>query len=337
MANNRSYGQLGYYFIVDLTDDAEYDMSQKWGEIYDPTAGMILQDDPHNLTAFQFLDSPPGGSTIDTFSAYSNRTIEVTHACSSWQVRDLSQVNQTTYLPIEVPTIGNITMPVTANVTTFFTDANNTCGPRCGIIESLEVTADASWYYTCNITMSETKNDPNNYSTISDEMAQIAVNSIAETILADVGNRSYQIYPLESSFGVPVSGSAAGQGGGICVHALGAIVGAAWYNRPRIVHGRAPGSGQILKSNHYRSFERVLAALAGFHLLLAVICSILSNRVELGPDGHVGMSMLLKPVAETLQGVSGGEKNQAYKLAKRHTQVRYEPGPDGKWGLNMLA
>jgi hypothetical protein len=54
-----------------------------------------------------------------------------------------------------------------------------------------------------------------------------------------------------------------------------------------------------------------------------------------GPEGALSLALLLRPIADALDGVSNGRKNQAFKEAMKNTMVRYEKGRNGKWKLNM--
>jgi hypothetical protein len=61
------------------------------------------------------------------------------------------------------------------------------------MIQAFE-SSDAQWYYQCNITLSNTQDDPANVSYISDVMAQIATASIAQTGYRDSSGASSQVY-----------------------------------------------------------------------------------------------------------------------------------------------
>ena len=68
---------------------------------------------------------------------------------------------------------------------------------------------------------------------------------------------------------------------------------------------------------------------------MCFVVAVWSNSVQVGDDAYIGMSLLLRPIADALLGVGGGVDNRAFREAKKRVLVRYERGVDGRWGFAM--
>jgi len=108
------------------------------------------------------------------------------------------------------------------------------------------------------------------------------------------------------------------------------------FNPLTSYEGQAPSGGVHLHLGHPYFFYLIVGLICGCHLLFCVVVAVLSNRVMVGPDGHLSMSLLLKPVADALEGVSAGIENKVFRDAKRKTTVKYEKASNGRWRLNMI-
>jgi len=75
--------------------------------------------------------------------------------------------------------------------------------------------------------------------------------------------------------------------------------------------------------------------IPAFQFIFIVIVAIFANRVKVGPDNHLGMSLLLRPIADALEGVSSGKENSAFRDAKKRTNVKYEKAVHGRWIFKM--
>lgn len=201
-----------------------------------------------------------------------------------------------------------------------------------------------TWSSQCNITMGSTYNDTGNVSYVSDAMAKIAAASIAQ-----IGYRYYleydpyidyqavQIYPRNSPWGANHNGNASEMGHMMALFALGTIAGASLNAPLKSYKGMAPSGGVYLNIGHPKFFYLIIGLIIICHLVFMIVVAVLSNTVMVGPDGHLSMSLLLKPIADKLEGVSGGEENKAFRDAKRTTNVVYDKNQGtGKWRLNMV-
>ena len=124
----------------------------------------------------------------------------------------------------------------------------------------------------------------------------------------------------------------------IAIFAMGTIAGATMYNPYTSYVGSAPKQGVYLHVGHPYFFYLIIGLICGCHLIFIVVVAVLTNRVMVGPDGHLSMSLLLRPIADALNGVSGGKENKAFRDAKRNTTVLYEKPVrgGGRWQLNMI-
>lgn len=294
-----------------------------------------------------FLDSPANSSGIGNsdMTIYTERGINATWTCSSQNV--------TAYGPGYITTSGsasNISVwQIVEQSANYFVNPEVDCGPRCVPVQAyepyyVENPYNLGWYYQCNLTLGSTFNDPNNVSYISDDMALLAMSSIASQGVSESVNynktynglQELQNYPQTTFFGTPQFGDANGIGALMTNYGLGAIAGAMFYNPPTSYEGNAPSQGQHLKMGHSNFFFVILGLIVGLHLFLVVIVAFLANRVKVGPEGHLSMSILLRPIADVLYAVSKGHENKALRDMKHHTSVQYRKNTrTGKWELSM--
>jgi hypothetical protein len=317
----------------------------KAGDIYNNSAALLYQDYSTSKLEYTFWNSPPGTlGGFDTFSMYSDRTINVTYNCESHEV---TKNGNGTFNNITVDDgIGEVYVShKVPESTSFFTNMPNNgtdflynrCSDndRCTIVEAFEASSTNPWYYKCNITVGKTLNDGQNVSWISDDMAFNAGSSIAQIGYIDETGQQVQIYPQGSQWGIPLDGNTTDMGMTMATFALGSIAGAALNNPSKSIIGAVPIQGSVLQVGHPFFFYTIIGLIVGCHLLFCTIVAMLANRVMVGPDGHLSMSLLLRPIADALEGVSGGRKNHAYKDATKNTTARYEKARNGRWVLSM--
>lgn len=329
--NGSRYGALSYTYGTNTSDNYP-----KANSIYQPSYDMLFQDYDSKSITYPFSDSPDGEEMMTAFSVYTSRKINVTYRCNAYPV--LNNGNGTeTNIVIES---GNRTVSQTVpNSITYLARNPHICEDnfRCSIVEAFESSSTDPWYYQCNITLGSTQNDPLNVSFVSDYMARIATASIAHIGYTDYLGVASQIYPQDSMWGTPQNGSADDIGMTVATFAMGAIAGATLYNPFTTYPGLAPSQGVILHVGHPYFFYLIIGLICGCHLIFIVVVAVLTNRVMVGPDGHLSMSLLLRPIADALNGVSGGKENRAFRDAKRNTTVVYERGRNGqRWVLNMV-
>ncbi|KAH8650629.1 hypothetical protein BGZ60DRAFT_498422 [Tricladium varicosporioides] len=333
------YGSLANNYIVNTTQ-----YKPKAGDIYQNSGASIFVDDPARTVQFLFSDSPTGAYQVGTGSVYTDRTINVTWGCSSYKVTSNGSGNVTS---LQVANIGTVNVSTTVvDSTTYFTTrpattavswSRNYCGSnkRCSVVEVFEANSTDPWYYKCNITVGKTYNDPKNVSYISDEMAWIAGSSIAQVGYI-IREQEAQVYPRGSDWGKIARGDANSVGKIIATFASGSIAGAELFNPQTSYLGPAPSQGMYLKVGHKYFFFVIIGLICGCHLLFCIIVAILANRVKVGPSSHLDMALLLRPIADALEGVSDGKTDsQVYKDAKKTTTAIYKKGTNGRWNLEM--
>ncbi|KAF5878056.1 uncharacterized protein Bfra_000223 [Botrytis fragariae] len=293
----------------------------------------IWQDKPNNKMVFVFTESSTSASTqkAGSLSVYTNRTLEMHYSCSSYEVTSINNETGEIYIS------NRDTKPVyislyAPNATTFFTVDDYRCPDtsRCSIIQALE-TSDVhqQWYYTCNITLSETFNDEKNISYISDEMSWFSAGAIANTgYLNDTLS-----YPQTTTWGRPMNGNETEIGIQITAFALTSLSLAAAYGPSTSYLGSEPHSGFALEINHTHFFLLIVVLAPLVQFVMCFMVAVWSNYVQVGDDAYIGMGLLLRPIADALFRVSEGVDNRAFAEAKEKILVRYERGGMGGGGL----
>ena len=331
-ADDNRYGELASNFYqLDAIAN-----KPKAGDIWKNTNAMLWYDASNRLMEFIFWNSPVTESSTGMVAAYTNRFVNVTYTCNAHEV---THNGDGSFNNITVANVGIVMVDsVVPNSITYFANEDNWCSEdgRCSIVQAFEASNVATpWYYTCNVTMGKTQNDPNNITWISDQMAYFATSSIAQTGYVDFEYQEFQIYPNKSNWGAPASGDGAAMGWRMTSFALGAIAGAAIFNPTKNVTDIAPIQAFQLTLNHPGPFYLIIGLICGCQLFFIIVVAVLSNRVKVGPDSHLSMSLMLRPIAESLEGVSGGRENKAYKNAKKSYHARYEKSRTGRWVLSM--
>jgi hypothetical protein len=182
------------YGSYDQKVNSSYANMPKHQDIYQADGASLWYNNTASLFTYRFLDNPTNASIPNTFSAYSDRTIDLTYVCESHQITqngsyyDADDGNYYMWVFVK-DGIGNVTVSsnVIENCTTFFIDesegdgvtASNFCADnqRCTAVQAVEFLPGDPWYYRCNLTLGETQGT-SNISYISDSMANIATNSV---------------------------------------------------------------------------------------------------------------------------------------------------------------
>jgi hypothetical protein len=167
------------------------------------------------------------------------------------------------------------------------------------------------------------------------EFSLIVAFQIALVGYSDINYHEAQTFPPKSPWGTAKHGNTSAMGYILGTYALGSVAAAELNNPPTSYYGNVPISGQDFKLNHSLYFYLIISLLLFFQFFFCIIVAFISNRVTVGPDQHVPLSVLLRPVAEHLQHVSGGKKTPEFHHAKKHTKVIYEKAQGGKWVLNL--
>jgi len=338
------YGSLALNFGVDNITS-----KPKPGDLFLPSSAMLWYDPDGNTTQLMFLDTSYAetGQSLNSgaLSVYTPRTLNVTYTCDSHLVTFNGSGNDTEHT-ITVEDVGIVYISnIVTNSTIYFTSPNNTCSEnenRCTVIEAFENWDISPYYYKCEVTLGQTYNDTYNVSYISDTMAKFATASIAQVGYNESREEQSQIYPPDIFWGSPNFGVDSEMGLSIGLFALGSIAGASYYNPTQSISGCYnsngccnPTAGFVLQIGHRRLFLLSIWIIPAFQFIFIVIVAIFANRVKVGPDNHLGMSLLLRPIADALEGVSSGKENSAFRDAKKRTNVKYEKAVHGRWIFKM--
>ncbi|KIN03201.1 hypothetical protein OIDMADRAFT_119695 [Oidiodendron maius Zn] len=298
-------------------------------------------DNNNNSGTYIFFDNSPGGGP-DTLSVFTERTINVTYECESYAV---TKFGNGMFSTIEVAGIGEVNVSLSLpNATTFFNNNNTVCPDeslRCNVIEVLETSPTQPWYYRCNVSLGMTQNDPENLSFISDTTAYYATVAMAgggySVDIDDAGTiQSAQIFPQSSFFGTPLAGNKDLMGWFIGLYSLGSIAVAGNYNPRQFYNGQTPAEGQHLTIGHHLFFYLILALILGFQAIFIIVVAVWANKVKVGEESHLGMAVLMRPIADRLDDIGHGRETKAFKKAKKHVKVKYEKDPiTALWSFKM--
>ncbi|RAL63296.1 hypothetical protein DID88_004372 [Monilinia fructigena] len=325
-----AYGSLGWNYGTGATV-AEIPSQ---GEIYQGLTEnvTVFQDQPNNKMVFVFTEysSSISSSNAGLLGVYTDRTLEMNYSCSSHRVT--SNGNGSSDGNITVQDIGPLSVTsFVSNGTTFFTDWPNHCPgiPRCAVVQAFEASDTDPWYYTCNITVGPTINDHRNVSFVSDKMAYIAARAIANTGYY-IGYSPYNYqqtssYPQKTVWGIPVNGNTSGIGTQIVAFGLSSISGAAAFNPLTFYSGTEAHTGLTLSVNHTYLFSLIVFLIPAVQFFMCFGIAVWANRVVVQDDTYIGMSLLLRPIADALYEVSEGRDNKALRDEKRRIMVSCSP------------
>jgi hypothetical protein len=165
-------------------------------------------------------------------------------------------------------------------------------------------------------------------------MAAIATSSIARGAFIDPTGQHVQILSQYSLLAKPVAGDESTMGQTISTFTLASIAGAAIYNPSKLYEGNVPIEGQVSTTSRTSLFL-ILAAICGTHLAMLIVVAVLRRVVQAGPTSNIDMAILLRPIAETLESVSGGRNNKSFRDAKKGTQARYVKARNGRWVVSV--
>ncbi|ESZ89893.1 hypothetical protein SBOR_9718 [Sclerotinia borealis F-4128] len=295
------------------------------GEIYQGLTGnyTVWSDQPNDKMIFVFTEySSISSQNIGALGIYTNRTLDMHYSCSSHQIT--GNGNGSSASNITVQDIGSVFVSsFVPNGTTFFTDWPNSCPdiPRCSIIQAFEASNTDPWYYRCNITLGSTQNDPRNISFISDEMSYTAASAIANTGYSNYEYQETTSYPQKTIWGTPMRGNVSSMGNQIAAFGLSSISGAAAFNPSTFYAGDEPHTGFALAINHSYFFLLIVLLIPMVQFVMCFGIAVWANRVLVQDNAYIGMSLLLRPIADALYGVSGGTDNKAFRDEKRRVMV----------------
>ncbi|KAH9204572.1 hypothetical protein DL95DRAFT_319204 [Leptodontidium sp. 2 PMI_412] len=243
---------------------------------------------------------------------FTNRTINSTWSCKSYIVLDGGN-GSSHDVQILLNTNKSTTskyVPITAGLdqATFMTDPDkNDCGSGCSTVEVFESSATQAWWYTCNITISNTTNAMRPEHFVGQSLAKMAASAIAlqgYRISGQNTTTQYQYYPAASNYGYPASGNSDAMGRVIGYFAIGAVAAAIRNNPNLAVPGNEPGQGVAL-SVDWVYVHLILIFMLGGQIFLFIVSCLVSNMVVVKDDSPISVARLLRPIVERL-GNAGG-------------------------------
>jgi len=271
---------------------------------------------PDYFQYFFMESSVNSDSNSNPINFYSNRSIKTTGSCITYPVHD--NVNGSTesftvekdgkLYTLDFESIG-------PNSTTYYTQQNMECGPRCKELCAYENNGVAAFYYECNVTVSTVSNVSYPSQNVSDENAVMAAGAIGLQGYQQYSNSQpmsqYQQFPAESTYGHFV-GDGAQMASLMSQFAVGVFAIADEIMQPiqHPVTGLLPLQGVHLSVDKPARMWAIFISIVASHFVLFVLGSLLANRVIVIDDSYLAIALLLRPVTEKMtdQGfLVGGE------------------------------
>jgi hypothetical protein len=248
-------------------------------------------------------NSDPNSNNI---SFYSNRSIKTTGACITYPVYD--NVNgplQSFTFEKDGETFDRDFQSIGPNSTTYYTQQNMECGPRCKELCAYENNGVAAFYHECNVTVSTVSNVSYPSQNVSDKNALMAVGAIGLQGYQQYSNSrpmsQYQQFPAESTYWHFV-GDGARMASLMSQFAIGVFVTAAKIMNPipAPVSGLLPLQGVCLSVEKPVVVLAILISIVVCHFVLFVLGSVVANTVVVVNDSYLAIALLLRPVTEKM-------------------------------------
>jgi hypothetical protein len=183
--------------VIDPTDST--DSIPAINEFWNNSKLIFQAPEEYVNWTFIFLDSGPSG--FGPTSVYTNRSISSTSNCISYPVAHGGD-GSTQNLTVLRDGSGDIQVPTRAgiNQTTFFTDPEASCGPRCSIIEAFEASEPQSFYYNCTSTVGNVVN-----ATLPEHDVGVLLRQLASSGIALQGQSNFIFREKLPTLKLPVS------------------------------------------------------------------------------------------------------------------------------------
>ncbi|KAL2760210.1 hypothetical protein ACRALDRAFT_1059914 [Sodiomyces alcalophilus JCM 7366] len=295
-----SFGTISLAFHTGSTDDK-------------PTPGDLwYSDDPLvfcGASYCQYIFHETNPKSLDNPDAVpitiaTNRIVNATTTCESWPVvagGSGAETNITILLPSDE--LRTISLPVQGgpDQTTFLTDMGDDCGRGCGTVTAFEASNTSPWFYRCNTTIGTVANATRREHHVGENLARMASVAIAlqgyttASPPVDYAPRVQSVlFPSQSTFGVPLNGSAPGMAFLLSRFAIGVVAVAAETNDMIVVPGRVPTVGLKLHVEHWKYIHVILLLAAGLQLLLGLGAEWLANKVVIPRGGPVAEAQVVR-------------------------------------------
>ncbi|KAK7931345.1 hypothetical protein PG985_002057 [Apiospora marii] len=274
--------------------------------IVQPGAPATFCEGPVCRYLFKELSFDPAQPEDESLiSVTTTRTIEASTTCNSWpvvsggdgSVKRISVAMGQDGTDITIPT------EIGTNATIYMTDTTQTCGDGCSLLSAFEASADAPWYYQCNVTVGQvvngTRPEHEASTNLRNLMADaIALQGYAASSFAGNAEPQFQTYPSESLFGRAVNGGAEELAKIISRFSIGAMAAFADNNKFIQVEGDAPRRGIVLDITHPGIILFLFLLVIGITLALEIGMAIWANRVVVPPDSPLAIAQVLREMTE---------------------------------------
>jgi hypothetical protein len=190
------------------------------------------------------------------------------------------------------------------------TDTSDTegCGEGCVFVTAFETSIWDSYWYDCNMTMSDTQNATLPEHKMGAPLKTLAGQGIAlqgrvQDAKQNASGVQFQSYPSSSLYGTPREGYSDMMGLTIGIFATGVIAVAGSSNPPLLVLGPVPELGSQLQVRW--KFVSIIFGLTVFiQFALFVVIAVVSNLVIVKDESPFSTARLLRPIIDRV-GASG--------------------------------
>ena len=302
---------LGYrYENLDNSDANELPQIDGTSSIYlTPVSEPLYFIDSKNSYLQYVFQETTADSTSTMGYFYSNRSIVATSNCIVYKVGDNLTDSSTSF---HIEKDGELRTQkfasIALNSTTYLTSSNGLdCGPRCANVCAFENSDSKSWYYECNITVSEVSNATHKDQRVSDSTAKMASGAIAlQGYQAQIQGSQYQRFPSQSYYGQFLDGDSAAMAYGMRQFAIGVFAVAdlslSDINSTTLkVEGFLPDQGLVVSFDHRHGMWAIFGAIVGCHFVLFIVAAWISSKVVVVEDDFLAIALLLGPLTEAMK------------------------------------
>ncbi|KXJ87038.1 hypothetical protein Micbo1qcDRAFT_218241 [Microdochium bolleyi] len=253
----------------------------------------------------------------NTLSITTDRWMGATTTCQAWRVVQGGEGNGTQITIAREPGLGgnlviNLPMPAGGtNQTTYMVNSTETCGEGCVPVTAFEASDKDPWYYACNTTVSTVHNATRPEHETSLGMRRLAAGGIAlqgvaaSSLVAD-GSVQFQIFPAESSFGVPSAGNLTAMGLTLSQYAAGVVATTAEFNDQLVIRGgNSPARGEMLTIKHGGWITVILVGAVCGQLLLELFVAVWAYRVSVPPNHTFAHAQVIAPMMVRARDCAG--------------------------------
>jgi hypothetical protein len=297
----------------------------------------------HETSTESIEDPTANPTTIST-----DRSLNTSAICNSWPVVAGGDGNRTS-ITIATET-GNIdiALPIQAGIdqTTYITNTTVSCGPGCSTVAAFEAAQLASWYYSCNVSVTSVAGATLPEHDIGDSLRRMASSAIAlqgygSLSLVNDTQLQYQVYPAESIFGAPQQGLKESMAMVLSRFAVGVVAITAEANEDVVVRGVVPVAGSSLKVEHWNYIHMILITTASLQLVLGIIAVLVAHQVVVPSSGPIAIGQILRSMAQISHleksGASGADSFMSSRTAMRWIYRNRLVSSDGVYDLYMEA